>query len=873
MLSQTIQRLAKIILVIIFCSALVACGGGDDSSGSDSGSGPSPKESDLNSDSSSVDLSKPLPSSQLLTQQNKQSNYSNVKTIKVTNTSSSTIKNLSVNISGNVEGVTTSGCESKLGGGKACQITVKANPKAHGQGHIVVSGKNTASLTIPVFVGAAPIYFGHTNIVAPSDKRAPVESYITIINDSKFPAKINSNNITVVDGSGNSDHIAVNYSYTEYNSCLNSRFKQGNTITLNGGDICNLPLKVTQGAEGHAMIKLSGNFFRAQYAPVNVAPAYFKVSANTSDQIKFKLDRDNGQNWSSEFNINRLDVLLDHEASKSLSNFRPGHIRQLTFQNVNPGPHMLTFSGDNLSDNIDPVIDYVIPDNAQSYLTINNIPRQNLTQPIQTSAFAGLNLTANNVTVKSIQLSHKIQATKPGPVGSQNEYAGQSIPECKQALNSSADGDKTCTLWLKPKDSQVELAFNNQKASLTVVYADQQGQTHEQTVTFNVNRELLAAGRIKLPPNRDNNQQTRVDNSSIMNWNGYKWHWNQGGQISFDDINYLAVNKRGQPCVNDGSIFACFNGYKWLQNNEGLPSAQNKSFRAMIKLPNNDQDFGNILSEGLVAVASADDHKIFYLRPYATNGYFDGSKPSWRAFNFPYQNWGNITAGKGVLFASLADADKARVDQVSIKYAIQGSKHNRVIDTEKEHSNVGQPIAINRSQMTHQFALLAQGDQKVFVGGQENGHPVVYKNTKDKHGDWQKHWQSIGGPSIKGQIINLKHGSKGPLMTVMAKNKTHGFVYQYTGSHQWQKVADKTDPVTTVYYDQGRKRYYIGTFLDNLNKSSEKDHDIKDSFVLTYSHSQGPQKWSSLGGIKTYGGYIATLTPVGHIKITGYQGT
>lgn len=111
----------------------------------------------------------------------------------------------------------------------------------------------------------------------------------------------------------------------------------------------------------------------------------------------------------------------------------------------------------------------------------------------------------------------------------------------------------------------------------------------------------------------------------------------------------------------------------------------------------------------------------------------------------------------------------------------------------------------------------------MFVGGQKHGKPVVYKNIKNEHGDWQQHWQSIGGPDIQGQIIDLKHGAKGPLMIVMANDKNHGFVYQYQGSHHWQKLADKTDPVTTVYYDQNRKCYYIGTFQDNLNVTTHQN--------------------------------------------------
>ena len=858
MIRSITQLIVKAIVIIGFCSTLVACGGGD----SDSSSSSTP-ESNLNTDSSGVDLSQPSSSSQLLTQQQSETEYDDKKTIKITNTGSSTIKHLSVHFSGNVTGVTASGCEGQLSEDKACHLTLKANSKAEGKGHVVVSGKGTADLSVPVFVGAAPLYFDHTTILKPSDSSAAGESFITITNDSKFPAKININKLAVVDGSGNSQHIAINRDYTKGDSCFKSKFKQGNIITLKESDMCELPVKVSQGAEGHALIKITGNFFRPQYAPVNIASASFKTSTTTSDQIKLKLDRNNMGIFPSGFNINQLKVALDGKISQSLSNFDPDQVRHLTFDNLSSGPHMLTFSGDNLSDNIDPMLDYVIADDAQSYLTITNVPRQNLKQSIQTPAFAGLNLTANSVTVNSIQLSNNIQAVKPGPVSTKNKYAGQSIAGCKNTLNSSGDGDKSCMLWLRPKDSNVKLADNDQKANLTVVYTDHKGHSHKQTVSFKVNRELVAGGNLKLPANQANKRHTQIDNSGFMSWDGSQWHWNQAGIIDFDDIEQMAVNKRGQPCVNDGSVFACFNGHKWLVNDTGMP-VKNNPFKALVRLSNN-QDWGNILSSSLVALTSQDPHKIYYLRPNATNSYFDGWQPSWQSFNFGKASWGNITVGNGKLFATLANSSKAVVAQISLKYAIHGGKNNRQTDIKKNLSNIGDPIAINRPSMTGQFALLAQGDNKVFVGGQKHGQPVVFENIQNTKGGWH----SIGGPNVKGQIINLKHGANGPMMTVVAKDKNHGFVYQYKGSHHWQKVADKADPVSAAYYDSDTKHYFIGTDQSDLAKNSEKSHDIKDSFVL--SHAPGQNKWSSVGGIKTYGGHVASLKPVDHIQITGYS--
>lgn len=845
------KYLIKPAFLLGVCTTLAACSG----DGHESSSG-----SVLNTPADSVHLSKPILSSTQAQLKAHQSNYGDQKSIKIENISSHAIDNLSTHLTSHIKGVTTSGCVGELGSEQTCTLTFKAHPNAEGKGQVIVSGNGTANLSLPVSVDYSSLEIGNSMIQSPWSKTDPYRSAILVANDSEVPSKIDASNIKVVDGSGDSSNISIN----RHGGCFSSYYKHGNVITLSDGQACDLQIQAKQGAKSHALVKLTGNFARPQYGLISIAAPTFAVSGETnSNSINLKLNR-HSHSFSSGFDINKLDIKLDNQ-TKHIANFGDSDSKKVSFGGLDLGPKMITFSADNIADNISPLLDYIIGDSTNSYLTINNALRQNLPQDEQTPAFVGLALSALNIKqVTSIKLSDNIQAVTPGPVGPDNKRAGQSIQACKQALNASGDTEHTCTLWIKPNNDKVKLGEKKQHASLTVNYINQQGLSSTQTVSFAVNRHLVATGSVNLPDNKANDNNTRVDSNSAMSWNGSTWHWNEGGKRVFDNIDIAAVNTRGQLCVNGDGSFACFNGYQWLKNNRGLPSAYSNYFGALTRLPNNQQAFGNKLAGSLIALTSQDKHHLYYLPAYATNSSFnDNQQSSWHQFSFEATDnqklaIGNVVTGSSKLFLSDADSHKAVIYQgkVSLSHQEGSSDNKHTLD------KIGNPISINRT-LIRQYLLLANGDNKIFVGGQQNGKPVVYKNQKNADNKWQN-WQSIGGPNIKGYIASLKNGSNGPVMTVLTHNRTQSIVYQYNAhdSGQWQKVGSKANPAVTVYYDHHNQRYYIGTLQYGV-------HNHQDSFVLS-TGGQKDDTWQSVGNIKTYNGSALALTPVDHINITGY---
>lgn len=861
-------KTCKFTLVILCLSAasliLTACQNNLNDQNSDS-----QLTSDL--DHNSANLTRPANSNKTAQEQEAVRNEASKKPIKITNPSSSSVNNVSVSLSGNLKGVNIiqDGCSGQvLAADNSCKFTIETTSNAQGSGNIQVSGDGAQQLDIKLQIGSAYITASNTTATQPNNTHL-----IKIHNRSAFPAFIDVSNLKLKGDS--TDHITIQKNDQSGDSCFALENSNG-FIRLGPDKHCDIPIKLTSDAQGHASISLSGNFFHKQYIPINVAPVLAEYTKDNGKitQTRFfgslnqtknlNITRDTNKD-TSQFKLNNIEY-SDKPNHVSISNLSEpfsianNQTESFNLKSDNQGIDLLHLvnaqGGDNLSDNIDP-----FPTFSKSNVLIYPRLRQNLEARKQTSEFANVILfNTNNATVNSIELG-SLQISKKAPL--KGEKTSQAA--CQQALNN----DESCIMWVKPTAlSGIKQHF----ASIKVSYKS--GNTDESIkALFSVRRNLVATGSFQVPPTspaqikptQTSASEPSVDNGAIMRWdfNGLSrkiWRWNQGGNKAFGSIQHALVNPKGQLCVDgedDGDYsFACYNGYKWLINNKSLPNNQS-NFIALRSDPN---------APRLLALPKAKPKQIYQLS-YGENSNGSWGKilnPGFKIDNFMMLNTIGPNNSTIVVFTKQDTNDQAQVYHETV--ANQG---------DNTPQQIGSAIPISRPNIQsndhnhYRLALREHGNKEtLYIAGQENGAPVVYKNTFD--GQSWDNWTSLAGPNVSGLISDLTVRSDGEvIITLITNNQTQGAVYRYKKSN-WQQLGDKTDPVNCLFVDEANNEVYIGTQQFDSQTNSTKPKNEKSSVVLK-AKDKNNVTWSSFGNLTTQVGKITQLTPLNRMTIADYE--
>ena len=817
------------------------------------------------------------------------------QTVKITNTSAHSI-HVTRQASGG-QGITLSGChDTTLSASQACTIQVKTNHSAHGSGQIIVQGSDSSKLRIPYDI-QSPYLVSDSNTVTAPDSGRSIPNLITITNQSRYPARFKQADIQLV-GHPDGFKIASDYKNREMDSCFSSRYNHNGTIVLKGDhsdhNFCTIPVNISNKAleKGHALIKITGNFAQPQYIPIGIAPSLLKYSQNgvtlkgTAKQ-NIHLKRPYSFNVGNSFTMDKIKLnaflskfmsvsprQIDHlnprQDSKDISLQSTGDRSALDMLPA-PAPQK---SKNNIASNLDPLTVNIVSQKAQQngYISLTVVSRQNLPLSQQSPGYIKMQLKpegkVSDVNLKMIY--GKGEFSTSGPL------AGDSQQTCKHKLQNG----QACTLWVKANPQQVT-GFNTYTDDFGLSYKDSQGIEHYKDATLTINRRLAAGGFFQLPSSQDQAEKTPdVRSSSVMTWGGSQqpqWHWQQGGDVSFDMVGLSTVNAKGQLCVmgrsNGRYSFACSNGHQWLANEKGLPGHEAK-FMAMYKVPDNQQAFGSKLAGGIIAL----DHRhhnmneLFYLPADANNAGDSKDKTQWQSIAIPKNlHINNFIINNGHLYAATkSDNRHATLYQLTVK---GDSDHPKV--TAKQ---LGQPIQI-KTGLNRQYLLTigqnAQGNTMLFVGGEQDGLATVYKNNLSQDGE--KGWQTMPSLRTPGEVsfVHFSHNLNrlpGDFLSVgvITGGKT-GQVYEYNfdDGQQWQKLGDTSNPPMSLLTPKGEETTYLGTSQLNMTFNSLTYKPKNGSAILSaQSHGQPiPSHWVKAGGLNTKAGAIMTMTPVNHIKL------
>lgn len=891
-LLSRLRLLSSIIIISICLTSLTACddGSSDDSSGGGSGGGGSV---DLTSSSDSFGVTRDVGSSSQLTQiqstQASSKKEPNQKSITISNNSATGVTGLKVTKKG-LEDITFSGTcttQSTLPADSTCTLTAKADGKAKGSGSVTVSGDNTDGKTISASVKSPYLVASGTTATSPTSDDSPLLINITNAGSSELMFLKSSPEIP------DSSKMSVDSDYTKgKNNCFNDNNTQttpfGEAVAIEAGKTCELPVSVPQGSTGHAQVEIAkGNFFQPQYIPVNVSPALITYKDNVVSLIaggSATVTLQRSSQDKSEFNVTNLQGTLDNSNLNTLFGSKRtfgGSSTSLEgdITSSMTGDFLMSLSGDNIANNSQPLPVDVDSNLSTFELEIKPIPKQNLAEDKQTPGFVKVEMTSKG----NFSSDPVIDSVKNLDFSTSQPFKGDTIGQCEKALANN----NMCTVWLEPT---AQVAKTNQTGSFDITYTPKGGSSTTKTVKFDVNDELVAGGDVQINPGISSTQNLKlaaapdVDNSSIMSWDGSQWHWQQGGNINgstFRNITRLAINARNQVCAAgkvqlnaEGGYrsFACFNGYRWLENTNGLPTTANQgNFAALIHMPKKDSDFGSDLSDALLALNGDKPKKLYYLTADATNA---GNSPTqWQSFDVPQGlSLNNVIASgvTGKLYGAVStNNSKAKVYEITAK---QGDSNTT------SASIIGDAINMKKALELNPRYLLAfapggnNSNNKLYVGGQKDGKPIVYRNTQDGSNNWQS-WQSLGSPDQKGEITSLQYDPSKQIPVITMYNNDQGdrgYVYEYKNG-QWQQINNTTYPVFD-YVNRGSGGQYIATSKIAISKKAIKNDTLiepgrllsKQSIV---NQSNQNNQWARVG-TKTKNGEINSLVVQPHITIS-----
>lgn len=900
------QRLQIICIAAVTTIALTAC---DTNSTSPSSTSPSSDaDASLSPSSTSMNISQEVGESQL-TQVVADSKTAQ-NTIKITNSSSATAKNMTVSKTG-LKGITFSGCSGDLAADASCELTAKMSQqtKAEASGSVTISADNlTKDITITAQSGSPFLLSSGNTANQPTTDGSPL--LIKISNDSQFNAMFVKSALKVIND--DSDKIAIDTSYKQSGSCFASDHIQTmfgkEVVVLKPGAICNLPVKVPNDAYGHAQVKIpvgQGNFFQPQFIPVNVSPALIEFDGNSQefpDSVEYQLQiadvdttfKRRKNKDKSEFDIPTLTVARNGE-STTKDNFseESSKILKIGKHIGKAGDYMMSLSGNNVAKANQPVVIHAFSGTnlSKTGVKITPVPKQNLEANQQTPG-------AIEVKIKpfgNFEQKPFIASSDGLRFAIRSPLEGQSESSC----NTSLKNGNTCTLWLMPANSS--LGVTNTTGTLSIDYIPRESeQPVDKSVKFDLSNQLVAGGNIQIdttPVSKQHkkltnaNMQPDVNSSAIMSWDGSRWSWQQAGTISgstFKDIRHLVVNFRDQVCadgvVNTGTkddnkldAFACFNGYRWLVNNSGLPDSDPAKFNSLQAVPFSGFSTSNVLIGGLLALRDKQGgaSKIYYLPRDAVNA-SGNARTKWQSFtvldNLKLADLivdGVDQNDNVILYAVTANKEQAEVYQLKVNIDNNGQK------VENKAAQWGDPVTDIKPAFSNQYQLAIDSGGNVYIGGQEEDKPVVFLGLKN---NGSVTWLPSGGPDIKSTMISLEtiNGDNDLVMTVMNKNGKQGGLYKLNLKQDklnlkqgsWSKQGDTAYPALTVYDDDNGTQY-LGTAKLDL----EKDSLLGDTSILD---GQGPivsrnsaspsNKWSAVGP-KTKGGSVSALVMQPHITI------
>ena len=873
------------ILAVSFCSvSLTACEIGGSVSGGNGGG-----QAELESSSDSIGVTRDVGGSQLAQTRStsvKQKDEPNKQSITITNTSSSAVEGLSVTKEG-LEGITFSGScktQSTLPADSSCTLTFKASGQAKGSGSVTVSGDNTDGVTISAHIESPYLLSSGTTASSATSSDSPL--LINITNAGNSELMFLESSPTIINDS--SKQMSVDSDYTKgKNNCFNDKNTQstpfGEAVAIGVRKTCELPVSVPQGSTGHAQVEIAkGNFFQPQYIPVNVSPALITykndvATTNPNSSATVILQRNSGN--KSSFDVTNLQGTLDDSTQNTLFDskqpFAANSLLKGDVTSSASGDFLMALSGDNIANNSQPLPVLVSSGFSPASLEIKPIPKQNLAEDKQTPGFVKVEMTSKG----NFSSDPVIDSVKNLDFSTSQPFKGDTIGQCETALANN----NTCTVWLEPT---AQVAKTNQTGSFDVTYTPEGGSSTTKTVNFDINDELVAGGDVQINPDKSSTQNLKVaaapdvDNSSIMSWDGSQWHWQQGGEINgstFRNITRLAINARNQVCAAgkvqlnaEGGYrsFACFNGYRWLENTKGLPAVPNSgNLAALFHVPKNDSAFGSDLSDALLALNGDKPKKLYYLPADATNA---GNSPTqWLSFDVPDGlSLNNVIASgtTGKLYGSVSMVNsKAKVYEITAKQGNNDTTSASIIG-----DAVDMKKTLKREPNPRYLLAFAPGgnnsNNKLYVGGQKDGKPIVYRSTQDDSNNWQS-WQSLGSPDQKGKITSLQYdpSKQIPVITMFDNNQgDRGYVYEYKNG-QWQQVNKTTYPAFDYVNSSGSQ--FIATAKIDLSDDSLIDPDrlLTKQGIVNSSKSKS-NKWSRLGSLPK-SGEINALAKMPHISI------
>ena len=887
------RLLIPISIAIICLTSLTACGG--DSSDDSSGGG----SVDLTSSSDSIGVTRDVGSSNQLTQAHSSQASSkkepNKKSITISNNSATDVTGLKVTKKG-LENITFSGTcttQTTLPADSTCTLTAKADGKAKGSGSVTVSGDNTDGKTISASVKSPYLVASGTTATSSTSSGSPLLINITNAGDSELLFLESSP--TIINDSSNK--MSMDNDYTSTGSCFSDKNTQstpfGEAVAIEAGKTCELPVSVPQGSTGHAQVEIAkGNFFQPQYIPVNVSPAlitYKNDVATTSLNSSATVTVERNSEDKSGFDVTNLQGTLNNSNQNKLFDSKQTFAANSSLEgdvtSSASGDFLMALSGDNIANNSQPLPVIVSGGGSFASIEIKPIPKQNLAEDKQTPGFVKVDITASG----SFSSGPTVSSPTSLAFSTSPPFKGENAGDCSKTLKK--EGENTCTLWVKP--DTVSLADTSQTGSFDVTYTPEGGSSTTDTVKFNINDELVAGGDVQINPSTSSTQNLEavsdpdVDNSAIMSWDGSQWHWQQGGDIggsTFRDITRLAVNARDQVCAA-GKVqenakggyrsFACFNGYRWLENTNGLPTTNKQgNLAALIHVPDFESDFGSDLSNALLALNGDKPKKLYYLTADATNA---GDSPTqWQSFDVPKDlSLNNIIASAvtGKLYGSVStDDSKAKVYEITATISSNSETTKSV--------SIGQSIdmkkALSKELNPRYLLAFAPGgnnsNNKLYVAGQKDGKPIVYRNTQDDNNNWQS-WQSLGSPDQKGEITSLQYDSSQqiPVITMYDNDQgDRGYVYEYKNG-QWQQLNNTSYPVFD-YVNRGSGGQYIATSKITISTKAIKDDTLiepgrllsKQSIV---NQSNQNNQWARVG-TNTKNGEINVFAIEPHITIS-----
>lgn len=894
------QRLQITCIAAVTTIALTACDTNSTSPSSDA-------DASLSTSSTNMNISQEVGESQLT--QVAADNETAQNTIKITNTSSVAAKNMTVSKTG-LKGITFSGCSGDLAADASCELTAKMSQqtKAETSGSVTISADNlTKDIAITAQSGSPFLLSSGNTANKPTTDGSPL--LIKISNDSQFNAMFVKSALKVIND--DSDKIAIDTSYKQSGSCFASDHIQTmfgkEVVVLKPGAICNLPIKVPNGAYGHAQVKIpvgQGNFFQPQFIPVNVSPALVEFDGNSPefpDSVEYKLQKTSvdatfkrrKNKDKSEFDVPKLTVTRNGSSSL-VNNFskESSEILKIGKHIGKAGDYMMSLSGNNVAKANQPVVIHAFSGQnlSKTGVKITPVPKQNLEADQQTPGAIEVKIRpfGSFKSSPSIASFDGLRFNTTSPLGGQS----------KSSCNTSLKNGNTCTLWIMPNNPQGNVT--NTTETLSVGYiAEGSEQAVFKNVKFDVSHQLVAGGNIQIDTTSvakqhkkitNANLQPDVDSSSIMSWDGSQWSWQQAGTISgstFKDIRHLVVNFRDQVCadgvvVNAGKkddnkldAFACFNGYRWLVNNSGLPASDRAKFNSLQAVPfPRSPGFSttNVLIGGLLALRDKQGgaSKIYYLPRDAVNASGD-AQTKWQSFTVPdnlkladliVDGVDQNDNDNVILYAVTANKEQAEVYQLKVNI-----KNNGQIVKNKA-TQWGDPITDIKPAFSNQYQLAIDSGGNVYIGGQEEDKPVVFLGLKN---NGSVTWSSGGGPDIKSTMISLEtiNGDNDLVMTVMNKNGKQGGLYKLNLQQgSWSKQGDTAYPALTVYDDDNGTQY-LGTAKLDLEKDSLLgDTSILDGQgpIVSRSNASPSNKWSAVGP-KTKGGSVSALVMQPHITI------